>query len=88
MGFIESAAIGALLGGLALTGVGAVIGVTAAGPVAGGAFAAAQSAGWMSVAGVGSAMAGIQSAIMVGGTTISATGAAIGGALGGIMAIF
>ena len=43
MGLIASAVVvgGAGIGALTMTGVGAVIGVTAVGPVAGGAFAAA-----------------------------------------------
>ena len=44
MGLLTAAALvvgGAAIGALTLTGVGAVIGVTAVGPVAGGAFAAA-----------------------------------------------
>ena len=74
---------GATLRGAAITALGAVIGVTTVGPVAGGAFAVAQAAGWMGVPYVGAGMAAVQSAVMLGG--ISTTGAAIGAGIGGFV---
>ena len=55
---IGAAAGGAILGALIMPVFAAAVGISSAGPVAGGAFAAAQSAGWMSVPGVSALMAG------------------------------
>ena len=49
---------GAILGAITLPLFGLVIGVSAAGPVAGGAFAAAQSAGMISTPIIGAVLSG------------------------------
>ena len=71
--------VGAGIGYSSIAGLGILLGVTPVGPVAGGAFAAAQAAGWMGGL-MGPAMAAFQSAVMTGGG--SYFGAAAGAWLG------
>ena len=80
LGFVTG---GAFFGAFLSKGAGAVIGVTTIGPVAGGAFAAAQSAGWMATAHFGPMMMATQSLIMSGAAT---TTMAAAGAVGGLVA--
>lgn len=79
---VSGLGVGAIVGYTTVTVGLCVIGLSAAGPVAGGLFAAKMGAGIAA----GSTMAGLQSAAMTGGAYIY--GSAVGGVVGSMIPFF